>query len=97
MNKSHIFLLLVLTLVFSCKEAKKDVEEKITELQEENQDILALIRSAQLQNVSKNSLERRLRKQQEEAIKQEISICLKRDNVDIEKKKIIKKDKKNSI
>lgn len=31
MNKSHIFLLLVLTLVFSCKEAKKDVEEKITD------------------------------------------------------------------
>lgn len=31
--------------------------------------------------------------QQEEAIKRELSLCLKRDNVDIDKKKLIKKDK----
>lgn len=30
---------------------------------------------------------------QAEAIKKEVSICLKRDNIDVEKKKIIKKDK----
>lgn len=31
--------------------------------------------------------------QQEEEIKKELSICLKRDNIDLDKKKIIKKDK----
>jgi hypothetical protein len=35
--------------------------------------------------------------EQEEAIKQEISICLKRDNVDVDKKKIIKKDKMKEL
>lgn len=35
--------------------------------------------------------------EQEEEIKKEISICLKRDNVDIEKKKLIKKDKMKEL
>ncbi len=35
--------------------------------------------------------------EQEEAIKKEISVCLKRDNVDADKKKIIKKDKMKEL
>lgn len=35
--------------------------------------------------------------EQEEAIKQELSTCLKRDNVDIEKKKLIKKEKQKEL
>lgn len=35
--------------------------------------------------------------EQEESIKQELSICLKRDNVDLDKKKLIKKDKMKEL
>lgn len=35
--------------------------------------------------------------EQEEAIKKELSVCLKRDNVDIDKKKLIKKDKMKEL
>lgn len=35
--------------------------------------------------------------QQEEAIKQELSICLKRDSVDVDKKRMIKKDKMKEL
>lgn len=35
--------------------------------------------------------------EQEEAIKKELSICLKRDNIDVDKKKIIKKDKMKEL
>jgi hypothetical protein len=35
--------------------------------------------------------------QQEEEIKKELSVCLKRDNVDIDKKKLIKKDKMKEL
>jgi hypothetical protein len=34
---------------------------------------------------------------QEEAIKQELSICLKRDNINTDKKKLIKKDKMKEL
>jgi hypothetical protein len=34
---------------------------------------------------------------QEESIKQELSICLKRDSVDVDKKRMIKKDKMKSL